>query len=162
MNQFLNQMPNGFSIAYNNTTNQFSISYTTSWQILTNSTIYEVMGFSNNTIYNSISNIITLPYTCNFNGVQNINIFFESINTNNIESTTRSTSSIIQNIIINTGSNQIVFQKTSSFDFTIDVNVLDTLSFSIRDDQMNYINFNNCHWNLTLNFTIIKDIDGFE
>ena len=38
---------------------------------------------------------------------------------------------------------------------------MNTLEIEILDDLENPVNFNNQHWNLTLKFTTIKDVDRF-
>ena len=162
MAQFLTQMQAGFTITYNNITNQFTLGYTSAFSIRVGSTIYEIMGFANNTVYTSITNFIICPFTCNFNGLGNINIWFDTINTNNIESFTKSTSSVIQPVTIISGSSQIIFQKTTSLSYDVSIDIIDSISISIKDDLNNYVNFNNCHWNMTLLFTTIKDIDRFH
>jgi hypothetical protein len=40
--------------------------------------------------------------------------------------------------------------------------MIDDMTIDIKDDLNNYINFNNQHWNLTLYFSVIKDIDRFN
>ena len=39
---------------------------------------------------------------------------------------------------------------------------MNTLEIEILDDLENPINFNNQHWNLTLKFSTIKDVDRFS
>jgi len=121
------------------------------------------MGFANKTTYSSSyfnsTYTLTFPFTCNFNGIPNINIFCTSFNTANIDSYNKSSSSIIQSIPVIYGSSQILYQKSYDFAFTILQDEIDYLEISIKDDLENFINFNNCHWNLCLQFTTIKDID---
>jgi len=162
MTMFKNSMPVGFNITFNNITNIFTITYTTDFQINTGSTIYEVMGFAKNVNYVSNNNTLNLPFTCNFNGLQSFNIHFASLNTSNIDSLTKTNSAIIQPIQIPIGSNQILFQKTSDFNFVIAQDMIDDIRIDLKDDLGNLINFNNNHFNLTLEFTIIKDINRFR
>jgi hypothetical protein len=116
------------------------------------------MGFSKNTVYSSSNKIFTFPYTCNFNGLQNINIAIDNINTNNLDSYTKSQSSIIQSIPVNVLNPVINYVKTNDIMIPIKVNFLDSINVHILDDQNYFINLNNQHFNLTLQFTIIKDI----
>ena len=39
---------------------------------------------------------------------------------------------------------------------------IDVVAISIKDDLENYIDFNNQHWNLTLYFSITKDVERFS
>jgi hypothetical protein len=155
------------TISFNKITNKFTISDPGfSFIINDSSTIFEVMGFSKNTKYSSTSTSapykFEFPYTCNFNGINNLNIHLTNLNTQNIDSFNKSTSGIIQTIPINGGSNQIIYNKSNDFNFVINEDNIDYIHVHLLDDLENFLNFNNQHWNLTLYFTIIKDADRFS
>jgi len=159
----LSVLPNSFNLTYNTSNNIYTLSNTTyDFTINSNSTIYEIMGFSKNTVYSSTNKILTLPYTCNFNGLQNINVAIENINTNNLDSFTKSQSSIIQSISVDSLSPVIKYNKTNDIMIPIKVNFIDSINIHLLDDQNNFINLNNQHFNLTLQFSIIKDIPRFK
>ena len=101
----LTVLPAGFTLTVNTITNKFTLGYTAPFSINSSSTIYEVMGFLKNTLYNSVSNNIIMPFTCNFNGLQNINIYLSSTNTENLDSFSQSTGGVIQTVPIIIGSN---------------------------------------------------------
>ena len=67
----------GLMISFNSITNTFTLNYNAPFTILNTSTIYEIMGFAKNTNYSSINNSLSLPFTCNFNGLMNINIVLD-------------------------------------------------------------------------------------
>jgi hypothetical protein len=52
-------------------------------------------------------------YTCNFNGVQSINIFFDILNSKNIDSFNNSSSSIIELVPVDSTSQQITIKKSA-------------------------------------------------
>jgi len=59
--------------------NKYTILNSTFYFTINNtSTIYEIMAFNKNTSYTSTNKIFTLPYTCNFNRLQNIDISWEN------------------------------------------------------------------------------------
>ena len=147
----LNTINNVFTLA--NSMYDFSINAT--------STIYRIMGFTKNTTYTSSNHVLVLPYNCNFNGLNSLNIAFSNLNTPNIDSFNKSNSSIIQSVPIVAGSNQIIFTKTHDFNFIIRQDLIDFIEIYIQDDLENLLNFNNHNWNLTLYFTVIKDISRF-
>jgi translation elongation factor P/translation initiation factor 5A len=120
----------------------------------------EILGFD--TFAYSSGNTLIMPYTCNFNGKQSFNIHLTNIITKNIDSHTKSPSNIIQSIPIDTASSSISYIKNADFNFVINQEIIDDMTIEIKDDQNNYLNFNNQHWNLTLYFSIIKDIDRFN
>jgi hypothetical protein len=155
----------GWSITINSLTNQFTIINNIMSFTINPCNIYQVMGFLQNTSYNSTNatyNILTLPFPCNFNGIQSMNINFDNVQTANIDSLSKSNSSVIQSISIDNTSQQIFFNKTNDFFFEIKQDVIDYIQISIRDDLENLINFNNQHWNLTLQFSQLKNIDRFH
>ena len=163
MNQLIIQLGSTFSITLNQITNQFTlINSTNDFIINSTSTIYQIMGFIQNTQYNSILKSITFPYLCNFNGYQNININIENINTENIDSLCKSNSSIIASIQIDSTLQQINYNKTNDFKFEIKDNVLSYIQLSLRDDLENLINLNNQHFNLTIQFEELINIKRYR
>jgi len=92
----------------------------------------------------------------------NINIVLDDVTTENRDSFSGSISSIIQNIPIDTNSTVIKFVKTNDFCIPIKINSINDFSISLKTDSNEYINLNNQHFTLTLQFTILKDISRFK
>ena len=163
---YIQSILSSFTITFNTINNKFTLSNPTNFTINSGSTIYEVMGFNNKTTYTStLTNgqyVLALPYTCNFNGLQNINILLTSINTKNVDSYSKSNSNIIQSVQIPLYCNQILFQKTLENSFNFTQEMMDDIRIELRDDLNNLINLNNQHFNITLLFTTIKDIERFK
>ena len=156
-------LPSTFLITYSTINNKYTITNTTyNFTINNTSTIYEIMGFSKKTTYTSTNKILALPYTCNFNGYQNINLTWENLNTDNLDSFTKAQSNIIQNISVDSNKSIINFNKTNSLMITIKTNYLDSIIINLKDDLNNSLNLNNQHFNLTLQFNTIKDINRFK
>jgi type 1 fimbria pilin len=155
----LSLLPIGFTLTWNSINNILTLSYTSSFSIHSDSNIGDVMGFTNGITYSGT--IINMPYTCNFNGLQSLNINFTNLNTSNIDSHNKTTSPIIQPIQIIPNSAYISFNKTHDYYFTVNQDVIDYIQIDLNDDLDRLINFNNQHWNLTLYFSIINDIDRF-
>lgn len=155
-----------FTISFNTINNKYSFSNSTSFIINSGSTIYQVMGFNKNTNYSATLSgsvySLTLPFTCNFNGTTSFNILMTSINTKNIDSYSKSNSNIIQSVQIELYNNQIIFQKTQDYRFNFSQHLMDDIRIELRDDLNNLINLNNQHWNITLLFSVIKDIERFQ
>jgi hypothetical protein len=51
--------------------------------------------------------------------------------------------------------------KSHDYYFTVNQDVIDYIQIDLNDDLDRLINFNNQHWNITLYFSIINDIDRF-
>jgi len=103
-----------------------------------------------------------LPYTCNFNGLQNINISWENLNTDNLDSFFKAQSNIIQNIPIDSSKSIINYNKSNALMMPIKTNFSDSIIISLKDDLNNSLNLNNQHFNLTLQFNLIKDVNRFK
>jgi len=158
---------NTFTITIDDITNKFTlISSTYVFSLMPDSTMYTIMGFYESQPYASqkvFSNeIIYAPYTCNFNGTNNINIHMGTWLTPNFDSYNKSRSGIIASIPVNSNDNIIYFLKQNDYAFSIKDNCIDSLYISIQDDLENYINFNNQHWNMSLCFTIVRDVERFS
>jgi hypothetical protein len=160
MTQLISQLGSDFSISLNPINNIFTLKALYNFTI-NNSSIYQVMGLNQVSI-SSINQVIVMPFQCNFNGVQNININMDNIKTENIDSYSKSFSSIIQSISVDNTSQQIFFEKQNDFVFEIKQDVIDHIQISIRDDLENLLNLNNAHWNMTLQFTELVNIDRFK
>ena len=151
------------SLSINTITNIFTIIGTNlNFYIDPSSTIYGIMGFRKNSSIFSNNYQIIMPFTCNFNGLQNLNIHLSSITTKNINSFTSSTCNIIQSIPIQCGSNQILYTKANDYNFNITTQILDSLNIQLKDDLGNLINLNNQNFNLTLVFNTLKNMDRFK
>jgi hypothetical protein len=158
----LSLLPTGFSLSLNAYNNIFSLSHITyNFSINSSSTIYQIMGFIQNTSYSSTLKTLTMPFTCNFSGLNSINILCENIKTHNLDSHDGlSPSSIISTIPINNSQGgMIYFQKYNDFCFDLNGNTIDFLDILISDDLDNKINFNNQHWNLVLQVTLFREIE---
>ena len=154
--------PTGFKIVFNTITNKFTLSNSSNFSISVSSTIGPIMGFTNGQLYASTGNSFTLPYTCNFSGLQNLNIVFNNLSTQNIDSYTKTNSSIIQPIPIAYNTAQIFYQRHDKYAFVVKQDIIDHINICLQDDLQTYINLNNQHWNLTLVFSVTRDIERFK
>jgi hypothetical protein len=151
-------LPSAFTITLDTITNKYKFVHST-YNFTMGGTIGPILGF--NKTVSSSSNTLVMPYTCNFNGLQNLNIHMTNIVTKNVDSFNKSIGNIIQTIPIDPGANSISYIKNQDFNIIINQEIIDDIQIDIKDDLNNYLNFNNQHWNLTLYFSIIRDIDRF-
>ena len=173
------------TLSLNQYTNAFTITYITpstsinAFTILSTSTISSIMGFLSNTQYNSTSlnsttSSLTFPFTCNFAGLNTINIFCPNILTKNIDSHCLTVSSIVANVPVNNAQNDVIFyEKKSNLEYVLTSDI-ESIQIDIMDNQHNYIDFNNQHWNMVMQFdsyydeerklsrNSFYDITGFE
>jgi hypothetical protein len=161
MSQFLSQMPSGFTIVLESVTNKFTIGYTQSFTLLSDSTIMPVLGGDSNSSYVSSNNVVPMPYPCNFAGLNSFNIKCNNIRTDNLDSYDKcSTSPIIASIPVNASQNGVIYyEKRNDFEFEVKASCIESLDISIEDDLGNNIDLNNQHWNLTLQVNYIREIE---
>jgi hypothetical protein len=158
LSKLISLLPSAFTITFNTTTNKFKFVHATN-DFTIGGTIAPIIGFQTSVL--STSQSLTMPYTCNFNGIQNLNIHMTNIVTKNVDSFNKSPGNIIQSIPVEPGSNTISYIKNADFNFIVNQDIIDDIQIDLKDDLNNYLNFNNQHWNLTLYFSIIRDIDRF-
>ena len=156
-------LPNTFSFTYNTNNNIITMTNSTyDFTINSTSTIYEIMGFDKNTSYSSSNKILKLPYTSNFLGLKNLNIQLENVQTNNLDSYNKGQTDIIHSINIDNTKPVINYVRTNDLMIPLKINFVDNLHIKITDDQNNLLNFNNQYFNLTMQFTVLKDINRFK
>ena len=122
-----------------------------------------ILGGALNKSYYSLLNVnsLTMPFPCNFAGLNSINIKCVNLRTDNLDSYDKcTTSSIIASIPVNASSNGVLYyEKRNDFEFDVKASCIEELSLSIEDDLGNNIDFNNQHWNLTLQINYIREIE---
>lgn len=155
-------LPSHFNITFSTITNKITFNNSLYDFIINPSSIYEVIGLDENVIYSSNNKIFTCPYCCNFNGSQNLNITIENINTNNLDSFTKTQTNIIHSIPIDLTSSTIKFIKGNDHEIPLKINYLDYIHINLIDDKNNLINLNGKHFNLTIEFSVLKCIDLFK
>ena len=156
-------LPNTFTTTYSTINNKITLTNSLNeFSINSSSTIYEIMGFKKNTIYNSVNKILTMPYTSNFVGLKNLNIALENIQTENLESYNKSQTDIIQSINIDNTKPIINYVRTNDMMIPLKTNFIDNIHIKLLDDENNLLNLNNQYFNLTMQFTKIKDINRFK
>jgi len=153
---------NGFSMTLNQINNILTITNTTyNFTINSSSTIYQVLGFSKNTSYTSSSLSLTLPYTCNFSGIQNINIYWMH-QSKNFDSFNASSSSVIQSIQVDPNETIIQYNRSYDFGFTLYDRCFDFIDIYLLDDLGNVVNLNGQYFNMTIEITTLKNLERFE
>ena len=163
MTQLISQIGSNFTISLNNITNKLTlVNSLYNFSINSNSTIYNIMGFTSLISISSTNKTLIMPYMCNFNGLASLNIVIQNFNMNNLSSYNQSDTPIIQSVSINPVSSIITYNKSNDFKFIINDATLTYLQIDIMDDLENLINFNNQYFNLTLEFTEIINIDKYH
>lgn len=158
MKAFLLLLPS-YTITLNTCNNKFTITGITDFTINSESTIKSIIGMDKISL-TSESNILTMPYCCNFGGLNSFNIKCGNIRTSNLDSEDScTTSNIIAAIPVNAASNGVIYyEKRNDFEFEVKETTIDEINILIEDDLLNPIDFNNQHWNLILQVNYIREI----
>ena len=139
------------------------------------SRIGDVIGFDNtqtyvSTLTSSNTYSYTFPFPCNFGGLNSFNIRIPNIKTHSLQYL-NATNQTIYNSTLITNTNQniaisipvncnpgevIYFSKIANFEFLIQEEIIDKIDIQLTDDLGNFIQLNNQHWNLTLEFCITR------
>jgi hypothetical protein len=151
------EIPN-LTITFNRKTNKFLFSYTAPFTIDSSSTILGILGLSNMN-HVSVSNAVESDDVIDLSGNNMFYIGVEEIQTNNILQS--KVSSIIGSIPVDSNYGDIL---VSSYQIPsrVYINSLSILTVFILDENLNYVNFQNKEWNITLLFESQINIDNFN
>jgi hypothetical protein len=115
----------------------------------------EPLGFEPNKIYSSeVGGSIIAPYCVNMSGLRKVNIHLDNLNTKNISSFTKSSSTIIASIPIDVNSMGVVsYNLSSDYEIPVPISSIDYINLLLKDDMGNFIQNNGIHWSVTLKFS---------
>jgi len=145
---------NGITLSYNYVNYKFTFTSTVSFSISSSSTILNVLGFVSNTNYNSSNNSIVSIYPVNFAKTQSLYIVLSPFDNLNISS---GNNNIFEKIFLNNLVNGYFFYKNDT-KYEIDDIPGDNIQIDIFDENMNYINFNNVNFEITLEIEQIEKV----
>lgn len=157
--QFIAQMGAGWNATINRNTGVMSFTYTTNFTFLASSTLYQVMGFSNQN-FTSTSNTLTADNLADFSGVRSIAVRSSTLSLTNRDCKSNSYSQNIQVVPVNQPAYGIIkFENVANFTCILNNTHLDGFDIILCDDKGNYIDMNNCHWNMTIQLDVIRRTD---
>jgi hypothetical protein len=118
------------------------------------STIFNILGFDNTIV--SVGSNITAPYPLNLLGIKRISVCSDDLATMNYSSS--GISNVLNTIEVNEASyGLIIYSNTSNFNKNILRNkVINSITITLRDENLNLIDFNNINWTMTLLLETVK------
>lgn len=152
--------PSNISISFSNSSGKFKFtSPNTTFSILTDSNCGILLGFTNKLTYASTIlggiNTLEMPYPANLYGTKNIYVRLPQLVLDNLNTLTKDKFTIC-NIPKNVSPYSVILFENATGSYSViknDIKGLDTnLVLELLDDQMNYIDFNNIEWSITLQF----------
>jgi hypothetical protein len=148
-----------FNIVYNVLDNTYTFTNSLyDFQFLNTCTCFEMLGFSDNTIYTSISKTLKSNISINLFTIRNIYICSNNFILNNVNSSTPNNSSILCSVPIQSSSGSII---TYSNIYNVANEVFNThnltlLHIKLTDQDGDILDLNGCHFSLTLQLDINK------
>lgn len=147
--------PAEYVYSYTSRINKMSIYNTNdNFQILSTTTMWELLGLQRNTTVISVLKTYSFPNCVNMSGLRNINIHLDNLNTKNIASLTKSSSTIIGNIPMDVNSMGVVsYNLSNNYEIPVPISSIDYINILLKDDLGKFIENNGIHWNVTLKFS---------
>ena len=155
---FMNSQMTNFVVTYSSITNTFSWTHSTyNFIFNTNSTCFDLIGFSLTSNLSSSSRTITSPYCVNMARFQCIcigsNVQTSSMNLNPNQSNCRS---IIASIPLdNQPFSSIIYKNENQFKVNLYSNNLTNINIKLMDQDGNMLNLNGKYFSLTLQLDIV-------
>lgn len=114
----------------------------------------EALGLNVGETLSSQSQTVICPNCVNMSGLRNINIHLDNVNTKNITSFTKSTSTIISSIPIDVNAGGVLsYNLSTEYSIPVPISNLDYINIILKDDMGNFILNNGINWGLTLKFS---------
>ena len=126
------------------------------FSFLSSSTCFEMMGFKDMITYTSTLFLLTSVICCNMFTVKNIYITSNNFILNNIDSNNHGQCNIICSVPVQGASGSFLFYEDNQKHLVHNINNLTTLNLKLTDEDGELIDFNNIHYSLTLEITIIS------
>jgi hypothetical protein len=130
------------------------------WNQISVSSIYNILGFNSNTIYNIVGNTITFPNLFNLLGQKKLKIYSSNLAVDSFDSVNTATNNLLCTISVNVpGFDLIVYSNLDGVYSHMRNRYVSTIDIQIKDELGNFINFNNINWTMTVNLIIYRRID---
>jgi hypothetical protein len=154
-----------FTFSLNRNSNILTMTLTaggTTWnRISLGSTIYYILGFDPDTIYNIVGNTITFPRLFNLLGQKKLKIYSSNISIDSFDSVNTATNNLLCTISVNQpGFNLIIYTNIDGLYAHMRNRYLSTVDIQIKDELGNLINFNGIDWTMTINLILYRRIDA--
>ena len=147
---FLNSNLINLTTSYSSSTYKITLTSSYPFQLLSTSTALTILGFYDNTTYNSVSNSLTSPNTFDLSGVNSILILTNFI-TRNLDSRTQKNSNYLKIIPVNVANGNILsYVSTTNRQVKIYDNHINFIAIQLQDENRNILQLNGSNWDMTL------------
>jgi hypothetical protein len=147
-----------WTIVYNNKLNKLVYTHQFhNFTFLNTSTCFELMGFKDGFSYTSTGLSLTSTIGCNMFTTKNIYVSSENFILQNIDSNNHGRSNIICSIPVQGVSGSFLFYSDNQRHLVYNTNNLTSFKLKLTDEDGALIDFNDIHYSLTLEITILTD-----
>jgi hypothetical protein len=149
------------TVSYNQTTGFLTFTGTTTFTfIYSNTTMFRVLGFSDNTNYTSSSNVLVAPNPFNLSTITQLSISSDTLITHSFSSST--VSNILATISVDKPPYSYLMYNLSNSTMRniLRNHSIDAINIKIKDEYGSFINFNNQDWNLTFSINVLRNYLG--
>ena len=134
---------------------------TLNYFIETGSTLWRVLGFETGSgNFNATANVITPPYLLNLLGIKKIKIFSNSLGINSLDSKSSITNTLIDTLGVNTPAyGLLTYDNQQAIYSKLKQKIINQIDIQIKDENNEFINFNNTDWSVTLALIIYRKLE---
>jgi hypothetical protein len=146
-----------FTISISRITGIMSFSSTNLFYIWGNP-LGNILGFNTElgAVFNGTTWNLTAPFPLNLLGIQKLKLFSTALACNSFDSYTTGNNNLINTITVNAPPFGIILYETPTEPLILKSKTINTIDLQIYDDNNNFINFNNCNWNMTFQLNIVR------
>jgi hypothetical protein len=125
------------------------------------SSLYQILGFSENIIYSTLNGIIHAPFPANIIPMKKIRVCSAILSTNSVDSLTLNAVNIIASVpIISQPFSIIQYQNSGRHKSVLKARSIDNIDIQMLDQENQPLNFNNSDWSISLSITTLRRIDS--
>jgi hypothetical protein len=130
------------------------------WNSIQPSSMFNILGFNQNTVYTLTGNTITMPNLLNLIGIKKLKIYSQNLAIDSYDSVGNSTNSLIETISVYVpGFSLIVYNNIDSTYGHLKTAYLSTIDIQIKDEFGNYVNFRGIDWTMTIVLIVYKRLE---
>ena len=117
-----------------------------------------ILGFNTElgAVFNGTSWNISAPFPLNLLGIRKLKLFSTALACNSFDSYSTGNNNLINTITVNAPPFGIILYETPTEPLILKSKTINTIDIQIYDDNNNFINFNNCNYNLTFQLNIVR------
>ena len=157
LNYLNNNLLNGFSVTYDNIQNRFTFIHATNdFMFMSNSTCFQLLGFTNNMTISSSSLSLTSINCINVYNIRTIQVN-SNLLTYNINKLQKNNYCILCSVPITcTPFSLIEYTNRTNFKTNLFLNRLSNIKIKLTDENGNLLNLNGCNYNMTLQLDVVS------